>query len=64
MKFNGGIGPKPKISLVVKKHLEIGLNNKQSHVVGRKLGQNVSSTCNNYQNWFMGLQDISEKPFF
>ena len=64
MKFNVGIWPKPQISLIGKKYLEIGLNNKQTHVVGRKLGQNVSSTCNNYQNWFMGLKDMSQKANF
>ena len=59
MKFNAGIWPKPQISLGWKKFLEIGLKYKQNHVVGRNLGQNVLSTCNNSQNWFRGLKDMS-----
>ena len=59
MKFNLGIWPKPQISLIGKKYLDIGLDNKQIHVVGRQLGQNVSSTCNNSQNWLRGLKDMS-----
>ena len=59
MKFNAGIWPKPQISLGWKKNLEIGLKYKQTHVVGRNLRQNVSSPCNNSQNWFRDLKDMS-----
>ena len=41
LKTNVGIWPNPQISLMGKKYLEIGLNNKQTNVVGRKLGQNI-----------------------
>ena len=64
MKFNVGIWPKPQISLIGKKYLEIGPKYKQIHFVGRKLGQNISSSCNNFQNYPIGLKDISQKPIF
>ena len=64
MKFNLGIWPKPQISLIVKKNLEIGLNNKQNNVVGRDLGQNVLCNCDNFQNGFIGPKDMSQKPNF
>ena len=55
-----GIWPKPQISLIVKKNLEIGLNNKQNNVVGRDLGQNVLCNCDNFQNGFIGPKDMSK----
>ena len=64
LKINVGIWPKPQISLIGKIFLEIGLNNKQTHVVGRKLGQNVWCTCNNFQNCIIGLKDMSQKLNF
>ena len=59
MKFKAGIWPKQQISLGWKKNLEIGLKYKQNHVFGRNLGQNLSSTCNNSQNWYRCLKDMS-----
>ena len=59
MNLDEGIWPKPQISLIWKIFLEIGLKYKQTHVVGRNLRQNVSSPCNNSQNWFRDLKDMS-----
>ena len=42
----------------------IGLNNKQNHVVGRNLGQNVWCTCKNFQNCIIGLKDMSQNSTF
>ena len=64
MKFNAGIWPKPQISLGWKKFLEIGLKYKQNHVVGRKLGQNVSSSYKDILNWSKSLKDTSQKAYF
>ena len=64
MKFNLGIWPKLQISLMGKKFLEIGLKYKQNHVVGRKLGQNVSSIYKDILNWSMSLKDTSQKGYF
>ena len=51
-------------SSIVKKYLEIGLKYKQTHVVGRNLGQNVWCTCNNFQNCIIGFKNMSKKPNF
>ena len=64
MKFNVGIWPKPLISLIVKKNLEIGLNNKQKNIVGRDLRQNELCNCGNFQNGFIGPKDMRQKPNF